>query len=704
MKVAVVGYPNAGKSTLVNRLAGRREAVEHDQPGATRDRKEIPCEWNGRSFMLIDTGGVDLAAGDSISRAVQQQAREAIADADVILHVVDARAGLGPGDAEVASLLRRANRPVIVVANKLDAASADYLSAELHGLGLGEPIAVSSTHGLGTGDLLDRIVELGPEPAEEEAEDERPRVAILGRPNVGKSSLLNALLGSERTIVSEIAGTTRDAIDTEIEVDGRPLILIDTAGIRRRTKVAGTVDYYSQLRAERAASRSDVAILLCDASEGVTSEDLRIGELAMKSGCATLVGLNKWDIVEVDLDDAKARIEQRLRLRPPVITCSTVQAAQPAEAAAEGARARRPPRDAPADIRAQPLPLRRGRPQSAPVTARPPPAHLLHRPGRFLAAALRGPGQRPQADQPRLGLLPRERAPRSLRIAGHSSRHRLRSPPARPLRICITRLVAERRGRFERMAAALRRRGAADAGDDDGERDESSGRSEADPDGTHAGAEDSEVVRGDTVPEATDAEEPLPGFERPSLGDLSGDPAGRERGRPELFERMAAGASDVRRDVARAGRATAGAARAAGDRISDGWMGLPLLTRQRIAAAAAFGVLVLFFVLVLIPNAPCWAPGGSPCPPGDDAIALVPADSDGYVHANLDPSTDQAQAATDIAGRLADFSAIGAIGGNLLNPAAGSAINYRREIAPWSGGEVAMALDARASGRSTASS
>ena len=153
----------------------------------------------------------------------------------------------------------------------------------------------------------------------------RPRIAILGRPNVGKSSLLNALLGSERTIVSDVAGTTRDAIDTEITVDGREMILIDTAGIRRRTKVAGTIDYYAQLRAERAASRSDVAILLCDASEGITSEDLRIGELAMKSGCATLVGLNKWDIVEVDLDDAKARLEQRLRLRPPVITCSTVK-------------------------------------------------------------------------------------------------------------------------------------------------------------------------------------------------------------------------------------------------------------------------------------------------------------------------------------------------------------------------------------------
>ncbi len=325
MKVAVVGYPNAGKSTLVNRLAGGREAVTHDQPGATRDRKEIPAEWNGRKITLIDTGGVDLAAGDSISRSVQQQAREAIADADVILHTVDARAGLGPGDAEVATLLRRSGKPVIVVANKVDAASSDYLTAELYGLGLGEPMAVSSTHGLGTGDLLDRIVEIGPPASEDEAEPDQPRVAILGRPNVGKSSLLNALLGSERTIVSDIAGTTRDSIDTEIEVDGRRVTLIDTAGIRRRTKVAGTVDYYAQLRAERAASRADVAILLCDASEGVTSEDLRIGELAMKSGCATVVGLNKWDIVEVDLDDAKARIEQRLRQRPPVITCSTIK-------------------------------------------------------------------------------------------------------------------------------------------------------------------------------------------------------------------------------------------------------------------------------------------------------------------------------------------------------------------------------------------
>jgi GTP-binding protein len=323
VKVAVVGYPNAGKSTLVNRLAGGREAVTHSEPGVTRDRKELDCEWNGRRFTLIDTGGVDFAADDSISRAVQRQAREAIADADVIAHVIDARAGLGPGDAEVAALLRSAPQPVVLVANKMDNPRETHLLAELHGLGLGEPLPVSATHGLGTGDLLDRLVELMPDPEEGEAEeDRRPRIAILGRPNVGKSSLLNALIGSERTIVSDQAGTTRDAIDTEIMFEGRPLVLVDTAGIRRKAKVADSVDYYAQLRAERAAERADVAILLCDASEGVTSEDLRIGELAMKSGCATLVGLNKWDIVEVDLEDARARITQRLRQRPEVMTLS----------------------------------------------------------------------------------------------------------------------------------------------------------------------------------------------------------------------------------------------------------------------------------------------------------------------------------------------------------------------------------------------
>ncbi len=332
-RIAVVGFPNVGKSTLVNRLVGGREAVVHKDAGVTRDRKALECEWNGVRFELIDTGGVDLEAADSLSRAVQGQAREAIADADAIAIVLDARAGLRQGDAEVAEILRRAAVPVVVVANKVDSDAEEALAAELHGLGLGEPIAVSATHGRGTGDLLDRLTaELlrarpDADPAAPGGEAEEAggtvRISIIGRPNVGKSSLLNAFLGSQRVIVSEVAGTTRDAIDTPLELDGRPLVLIDTAGIRRRTKVAGTVDYYAQLRSERAAERADVALVVCDAAEGLTADDLRIAELAMKTGCATLVALNKWDLTDdFDLEDAKARVAKRIRQRPPVITCS----------------------------------------------------------------------------------------------------------------------------------------------------------------------------------------------------------------------------------------------------------------------------------------------------------------------------------------------------------------------------------------------
>jgi GTP-binding protein len=334
-RIAIVGFPNVGKSTLVNRLSGGRDAVVHKQAGVTRDRKVLDCDWNGLHFELVDTGGVDLAAGDSLSRAVQAQAREAIADADAVAIVLDARAGLRQGDAEVAEILRRSEMPVIVVANKVDSATEEPLIADLHALGLGEPIGVSATHGRGTGDLLDRLAAVLREQmpsassasrpgADRSAEDEREatRVAVIGRPNVGKSSLVNAFLGAERVIVSEMAGTTRDAIDTPLEFDGRALSLIDTAGIRRRTKVAGTVDYYAQLRSERAAERADVALVVCDAAEGITSEDLRVAELAMKTGCATLVALNKWDLDEGDLEDAKARLAKRIRQRPPVVACS----------------------------------------------------------------------------------------------------------------------------------------------------------------------------------------------------------------------------------------------------------------------------------------------------------------------------------------------------------------------------------------------
>jgi GTP-binding protein len=313
-----------GKSTLVNRLAGGREAVVHPEPGVTRDRKGIECEWNGVRFELVDTGGVDMAAGDSLSVAVQRQAREAMADADAVVLVVDARAGLRAGDAELAAPLRAADVPVLTVANKIDRPADEHLAAEFNRLGLGEPHPVSAAHGHGTGDLLDAIAEVAArsEAAPEAAES--IRLAIIGRPNVGKSSLLNAFLGTERVIVSEQAGTTRDSIDTAAEIDGRPLVLIDTAGLRRRSKVAGTVNYYAQLRSERAAERADVAIVVCDSTEGLTSEDLRVAELAMRSGCATVVALNKWDLGGADLEDARARLERRTRLHPPVVACSAL--------------------------------------------------------------------------------------------------------------------------------------------------------------------------------------------------------------------------------------------------------------------------------------------------------------------------------------------------------------------------------------------
>src|SRR5689334_21607335 len=288
MKIAVVGYPNVGKSSLVNRLTQSREAVVHERAGITRDRKELKTEWNGRTFTLIDTGGVDTQDDDPLAVSIQDQAREALADAQVALLVVDARAGIRPGDAEIANILRRGNIPIVVAANKIDQPNDLPLAHDFYSLGLGEPLAVSAAQGLGTGDLLDKLVELLPEEGEVEEEDEDLiRLAIIGRPNVGKSSLVNAFLGRERVIVSDVAGTTRDAIDTPFEIDGRKVLLVDTAGMRRQAKVTESVEYYTNLRSQRAADRADVALVVCDAQDGITSQDLRIAELAMKSGCAT---------------------------------------------------------------------------------------------------------------------------------------------------------------------------------------------------------------------------------------------------------------------------------------------------------------------------------------------------------------------------------------------------------------------------------
>ena len=339
MKVAVVGYPNVGKSSLVNRLTQSREAVVHERAGITRDRKELSTDWNGRSFTLIDTGGVAFEDDDPLSVSIQDQARAALADAQVALFVVDARAGMRPGDAEIADILRKGNVPIVVAANKIDSPNDLMLVHDFHALGLGEPVAVSAAQGLGTGDLLDKLVELLPEDDEiADDPDEVVRLAVIGRPNVGKSSLVNAFLGFERVIVSDVAGTTRDAIDTPIMVEDRKLILVDTAGIRRQAKVTESVEYYTTLRSQRAAERADVALVVCDAQDGITSQDLRIAELAMKSGCATALVLNKWDLTGGDgdplgpgggigpeeLDRERRRVNNKLRLRPRVLTASAL--------------------------------------------------------------------------------------------------------------------------------------------------------------------------------------------------------------------------------------------------------------------------------------------------------------------------------------------------------------------------------------------
>jgi GTP-binding protein len=322
-RVAIVGFPNVGKSTLVNRLTGSRAAVVHETPGVTRDRKELVCEWNGREFVLVDTGGVDIADTSPITRSIAEQAQAAIAEADLVLFVVDTRAGITPGDEELAAILRRARKPVFLLANKIDDPSREADALEFHRLGLGDPIPLSALHGHGTGDLLDAIVAALPGSAEAVVGDDAIRVAILGRPNVGKSSLLNALLGEERTIVSEVPGTTRDAIDTVLRRGEREFVLVDTAGLRRKRHQRQGIDYYSELRALGAAERADVALVLVDASEGVVEQDLAVADVARKAGCSTLVVLSKWDESQVTIEDVRPRLEARLRQRPPIVAVSS---------------------------------------------------------------------------------------------------------------------------------------------------------------------------------------------------------------------------------------------------------------------------------------------------------------------------------------------------------------------------------------------
>jgi GTPase len=323
--VAIVGFPNVGKSTLVNRLTGTRAAVVHETSGVTRDRKELVCEWTGRRFLLVDTGGVDIADETPITRSIAQQAREAVTEADLVLFVVDAKLGITPGDEEVAQILRESHKPILLLANKIDDPRQDSLAFELHKLGLGDPIPISALHGHGAGDLLDEIVrylESHDAAPREELPPEAIRVAILGRPNVGKSSLVNALLGRERVIVSEIPGTTRDSIDTLLQRGDRTFVLVDTAGLRRKRKHRQGIEYYSELRALEAAERADVALVLIDSTQGVVEQDLAIADVSRKADCSTLVVLSKWDETTVRIEDVRKRLRRRLRQRPAFIAVS----------------------------------------------------------------------------------------------------------------------------------------------------------------------------------------------------------------------------------------------------------------------------------------------------------------------------------------------------------------------------------------------
>jgi GTP-binding protein len=320
--VAIVGFPNVGKSTLVNRLTETRAAVVHEMPGVTRDRKEVVGEWRGHRFLVVDTGGVDVADPSPITRSIADQAREAVSEADLVVFLTDGKAGITPGDEEIAAILRSARKPVLLAVNKIDDPARDAHALEFHRLGLGDPVPISALHGHGTGDLLDAIVDRLPGNGRPDIGEEAIRVTILGRPNVGKSSLLNALLGRERVIVSEVPGTTRDAIDTVLEREGRTFVLVDTAGLRRKRKHRQGIEYYSELRALQSAERADVSLVLIDASEGVVEQDVAVADVARKANCSTLVVLSKWDIATVRIEDVRPVLARRLRQRPPFIAVS----------------------------------------------------------------------------------------------------------------------------------------------------------------------------------------------------------------------------------------------------------------------------------------------------------------------------------------------------------------------------------------------
>lgn len=312
--VAIVGRPNVGKSTLVNRIAQTSDAIVHESRGVTRDRSYHDAEWSGVDFTLIDTGGIEMSTEDRFQDSIRDQAFLATEEADVVVFLVDASTGVTPDDETVARILARSNRPVIVAVNKLDNPDDESALWDFYALGLGDPMPISATHGHGTGDLLDEVIKLLPkEHAVEEVDDNVIDVAIIGRPNAGKSSLTNQMTGKERSIVSDVAGTTRDAIDTLIEKDGVSYRIIDTAGLRRKSQISDDIEYYGFVRALRAIDRADVALLVVDSTIGLTDQDQRVAGMADERGCALVILLNKWDLLETDQErqDIIDRLEER---------------------------------------------------------------------------------------------------------------------------------------------------------------------------------------------------------------------------------------------------------------------------------------------------------------------------------------------------------------------------------------------------------
>lgn len=326
--VAIVGRPNVGKSTLVNRLAQNNEAIVHEMRGVTRDRSYHDADWNGRAFRIIDTGGIELGSDDDFQGSITAQALAATDEADVIVFLVDGKVGVNSDDDAVASVLRRTKKPVLLVANKLENTRNEESLWEFLQLGLGDARPVSALHGTGTGDLLDEVVSLFPEDDGEEEQDDSINVAIIGRPNAGKSSLTNKMTKGDRSIVSDVAGTTRDAIDTRVVHDGRAYTIVDTAGLRKKSVIDEDVEYYGFVRAMRAIDRAQVALLVIDSTLGLTDQDQRVANMAAERGCAMIIVLNKWDLVEGP--EAKADIRERIEDRlsfvgyAPVIAISAL--------------------------------------------------------------------------------------------------------------------------------------------------------------------------------------------------------------------------------------------------------------------------------------------------------------------------------------------------------------------------------------------